>query len=115
MAESVGIQETKEVAVALAQLGCAIAKNVKDGEFEFIDYASFIGSLPAAIDNIEEVPAELKDLSGPEAEEVLNAVVDAMEPFGVVNIEIAKAWVTVGISVIETIIATVNAINVTQG
>ncbi len=66
-----GIQETKEVLVAVNEIAIVIVKHVKDGVSvsdipaivsELIGSDSFKTTLTAAITNITQVPAEIKDI-----------------------------------------------------
>ena len=110
----IGIQETKEVAIALAHLGGGISQSIINKDFSIVDYSEFIGALPVAIEGMGGVIAELNDLSSAEAIEMLEAIMEALEPYGVFNIEVAQAWLTAGIQFTEAIFATINAIKVTQ-
>jgi len=66
-----GIEETKEVLVASNELGLVIAKHVKDGPqatdiaaiaMELFGSDAFKLALVKAIENVKQVPAEVKDI-----------------------------------------------------
>jgi hypothetical protein len=66
-----GIEETKEVLVASNELGLVIAKHVKDGAqvtdiaaiaMELFGSDAFKAALVKAIENVKQVPAEVKDI-----------------------------------------------------
>jgi hypothetical protein len=66
-----GIEETKEVLVAMNELGLVIAKHVKDGPqatdiaaiaMELFGSDAFKLALVQAIGNVTQVPAEIKDI-----------------------------------------------------
>ncbi len=74
MSEAKGVKETKE----LISLGIALEKAVvaakADGKIDINDLPLLLAVLPKlqpAIDGIDQIPAELKDLSAPEAADVV--------------------------------------------
>lgn len=75
-----GIQETKEVLLALNELSLMLVKHLKDGFQLGKDSAAIVGelmmntelkaSLSKAAENVSKVPAELKDLDVSEGVEL---------------------------------------------
>lgn len=72
MSEVVGIQETKELLVAVNELSIELIKHLKDGvqvadAVAILDTlknnADFKAKLEAGYTNVQAVPAEIKDLS----------------------------------------------------
>jgi hypothetical protein len=68
----VGVKETKEAIMGLIVLGAFVAERAKDGIklddltaaiTKFMTDVEFKNQLTAAVDGIEQVPAEIKDLS----------------------------------------------------
>lgn len=67
-----GIKETKDLVGFIALLGNAIDKTTDNG-LQMADFGEFMGALgrvPAALDGIDEVPAEIKDLDAAELSEL---------------------------------------------
>jgi hypothetical protein len=98
---TVGIQQTKEVTVFLAKLGVSTAQCIIGKKFEFKYFIDDIEAIPAAIGDITEVPAELKDIDSDEAKELIDAVVAELAPFGIDGKESAKYFIQAGINFIE--------------
>lgn len=74
-----GIQETKEVLAFALTFGSSLGKALKDGKINLADLPSFVlplTKLPLALGGINEVPAEIKDLSEEEKKELLAYVAD---------------------------------------
>jgi len=72
MAEVVGIKETKEALIGAMALGVFVAARLKDGAQlddalalgqKFVGDADFKAKVMAAIEGIDKVPAEVKDIS----------------------------------------------------
>ncbi|MBX3017984.1 MAG: hypothetical protein KF767_08850 [Bdellovibrionaceae bacterium] len=80
MAEAKGIKELKELLEGLALLGVAGKKIMADGKVNLADLPVVIGLvqdasvLTAAVQGTNEIPAEVKDLSAEEAQELLGLV-----------------------------------------
>ena len=84
---SEGIKESKELLLSLISLGAFVVNAGKDG-YDLADLGSFAAKifadskfrelLEAGVKNIDLVPAELKDVSGEEAVELIAAIVDAL-------------------------------------
>lgn len=69
-----GIQETKDALAFAAAIGNATGVVLQDGKFDLFEVTAYIGALtkfPAAIEGAEGIPAELQDLTGEEAAELL--------------------------------------------
>lgn len=68
-----GIKNLKEVVVFLALTANATDVSTKDGlqPTDFGNYMGAIGTLPAALADLDEVPAEIKDLDEAEKAEIL--------------------------------------------
>jgi hypothetical protein len=81
MPETVGIQQTKELMVALGDLSAVVAKAVKAGgqaseigsriAADLVTSPTLVAEIKAAADGISEIPAEIKDLSIGESLELL--------------------------------------------
>jgi hypothetical protein len=84
---SLGIKESKESLIALVSLGAFLVEAGKDG-FDLNDLTGLVGKifsdakfrdlLEAGVKGSGEIAAELKDLSGAEAVELVAALVDAL-------------------------------------
>lgn len=77
-----GIQETKEVLKVAAEIGNGVGIALQDGKFELSELALFVGALidlPNAIQGIQQVPVELKDLDETERLELLNYMRDQFD------------------------------------
>ena len=94
----VGIKETKEVTIFLAKVGVSTAQCIIGKKFEIAHFTDDIEALPAAIGDITQVPAELKDIDSDEAKELIDSVVAELEPFGVTGSEAAKFFIQAGIN-----------------
>lgn len=91
MSEAKGIQETKDVLNLMVGIAKAVKAAEADGKIGPEDLAQLIAIFPLigpAMDHIGDVPAEFKDLSVAEAEE-LAAVVVAQLP-GLDNAKVAS-------------------------
>lgn len=84
--QEVGIKETKEAVVALLQLGKFVADRLKDGAgwddavalgAKLMDQ-SFRDMLTAAVDGIDQVPAELKAITLSEGVELIEAIIEGL-------------------------------------
>jgi len=74
MSEEKGIENVKELLAFGFSIGKAIIKAKEDGKVDTTDVIHLIAPIQAmipAIDDIDELPAELSDLSEEEAEELL--------------------------------------------
>ena len=68
-----GITELKEALLTAAKFGNAVGRSLVDGKIGIGDIAEFIPaviSLPAALEGISQIPAEVKDLTEEELEEL---------------------------------------------
>ena len=77
MAEKVGIEDTKELLDFIFSLAEAVKKSAADGKFSWSDGLNFIDplkKLAPAIDNIDQVGAEILDLDGDEFSELVTYV-----------------------------------------
>ena len=72
-----GTKELKEVLSFVAELGNAVGKSLEDGKVSFVDARHFINafsSAGAAVDGLDKVLAELKDLDQVEAQQLVDHV-----------------------------------------
>ena len=79
MAESRGIEETKDILDFMFSFVEAVGKAKKDGEMSWSDARYFIDpvkKLFEAVDDIEEVLPEIEDLSEAEYDELVESVRD---------------------------------------
>lgn len=99
MTEGKGIQETKDALAFILALGDAIVKAEADGKIDASDLGLLMAVFPLAgpaFDKIGEVPAEFKDLSVAEAEELAAMVIAKLPNVGpkagdIVNAALAAA------------------------
>lgn len=78
----VGIKETKELLDFVIALGNATSISLEDGKFFWSEFTNYIGALiklPVAIQDIEQVPVEMKDLDDAEAKELLQYAKDKLD------------------------------------
>ena len=76
------IQNIKELLLFVCRLVNAITKTLEDGKFKFTELVNFIGAaqaIPAAVDDIKEIPAEFKDLTEEEKAELVQYVSDEFD------------------------------------
>jgi hypothetical protein len=79
-----GVKEIKELIAALEVVGVAAKKISADGKINALDIPHAIEALmkvQVVVDGIaglDQIPAEIKDLSAPEAQEILQALIDAV-------------------------------------
>ncbi len=87
MAETKGIQETKEAILALVILGKFVADRLKDGVGmddamalgqKFMD-PEFKDKVMAGINGADQVPAEIKDITFPEVLELSKIIPDILK------------------------------------
>jgi len=77
-----GIKETKDVLACIISLANGMGKSLEDGKLSMTDIGYFLDmfmGIPAAIENISEVPEEIKDLSEEELRELKEMVVDEFD------------------------------------
>ena len=77
-----GIKEISEVVKFVCALGNAIGEAAKDGQVSLGDAAGLIPllyKLPSAVDGIDQIPAEVKDLSEDEMAELAQLVKDELD------------------------------------
>lgn len=99
-----GIKETKEVVIFLAKLGIAVGESIHSKKLSFTDFAIAAKEIPAALNDITKVPAEVKDLDSQEGKELLEVVVRELEPLGIVSTEAAKKFISAGVNFAEGIL-----------
>lgn len=102
--ESTGIKETKDVVIFLAKLGIAIGHSVHDKKLDVVDFAAAAKEVPAALNDITKVPAEIKDLDSAEGKELLETVVTELAPLGITTTDAAKKFVSAGVNFAEGIL-----------
>jgi len=76
------ITELKEVILTAAKFGNAVGRSLKDGKIGIGDIAEFIPaviSLPAALEGISQIPAEVKDLTDEELNELTAFINDEFD------------------------------------
>ena len=90
MEEKKGVKETKEVLLAAKVLSLLIIKKAKDGiqVSDGVDIAAALlldaeikGAVSAALDKINEVPAEMKDLDILEGMDLAKFVLDSIPEY----------------------------------
>ena len=77
-----GVKELKDVVKFVCVLASGVAEAAADGKPTLGDVAHVMPvlyALPAAAEGLDEVPAELKDLSGDELAELSETVKEALE------------------------------------
>ena len=77
-----GVKDLKELVLFVCKLANGFVKSMQDGKFNLLELVNFVPAvtaLPAAIDNIDEVPAQLKDMDDAEREEIIQAVKDELD------------------------------------
>lgn len=110
--EAKSIKETKELLVFLFTLG-KVAKEAKenDGKFSYLDTVLLMKLLPQvgpALEGIDQVPAEMKDLDSMEVGE-LTALIGA-EIVGVTTKEKLIAQITAGLELAKALHAFVKTL-----
>ena len=111
MAEKYGIQETKELLDFIFSLAEAIKKSAADGKFSWTDGLNFIDplkKLAPAIDNIDQVGAEILDLDGDEFSELVTYVEEKW------NLKDEEDGVTVDEKVEDAINAGIELLKITK-
>ena len=111
MAEKYGIQETKELLDFIFSLAEAIKKSAADGKFSWSDGLNFIDplkKLAPAIDNIDQVGAEILDLDGDEFSELVSYVEEKW------NLEDEEDGATVDEKVEDAINAGIELLKITK-
>jgi len=76
-----GIKETKELLAFIIRLGEAVDKSLEDGEIGFMDMSNLVSAMLAAssaFGDINKVPAEIKDLTKEESEELYAYIRDEL-------------------------------------
>jgi hypothetical protein len=77
-----GIKETKELLEFIIRLGEAVDRSMEDGEIGFMDMSNLVSAMlsaNAAFSDISLIPAEIKDLSKEESEELYAYVRDELD------------------------------------
>ncbi len=80
-----GIKETREVVHAVGSIAVALIDDLKDGKFSLSEGIAFLtkfGLIRAAVQGINEVPAELADLDASERELLMQDIADALTSAG---------------------------------
>lgn len=78
-----GIKEIKELIAGVQMLAVAVKKIAADGKVDIVDLPIVIDALSkfsvlvAAVEGVGSVPAEIKDIDGAEAQELLNQILTA--------------------------------------
>lgn len=88
MSEQRDLKETKELLSFVFALVYATSKSLQDGKFEYREALNYVGAvrkLPSAVKGIEQVPAEIRDLTPEEVDELKAFIV---EEFDIVNDEL---------------------------
>lgn len=79
----IGVEETKEAAVAIAALSQAVVNSLdNDGKITLLDAGNFVAIIPeviAGVTGVDQIPAELADLDPVEKEAVLAAVKERLD------------------------------------
>lgn len=102
--EEYGVKETKEVALSLAHLvGAAVKDLADDSGFDWKEWLPAIMTLPDALKGIGEVPAEVKDISAEEAEEIMHEVSEVLTDYGVAEADVIQAVYDLAKSMVSTI------------
>lgn len=81
MSEEKGIKELKELIIFFAVLGSAVDKSTKDG-FSVEDIGAFLPAFMAAPDafsGFKDIPAEAKDLSSDELDELTKCLAEKLD------------------------------------
>lgn len=68
--------ETKDVLILIARLGNAISKSMEDGQIGISDMMAFgpvAAAVPAAIAKCSDIPAEIKNATDADKEDLLDA------------------------------------------
>lgn len=87
MAETVGIKELSELIVGLKDLAVTVKQVFKDGKVDLSDLALVVGliaqssDLVAAVQGVDQIPAEFKDLSGDEVQTLITELLTAYAAF----------------------------------
>ena len=77
------VKNIKEVLAAVEALGVAAKQVMKDGKVDLTDLAVVLGLFQKAdvfvkaVEGVQEIPAEVKDIDGAEAQELLAALMKA--------------------------------------
>jgi len=93
-----GINNMKEISATVAELAVAIVKNIQDGKFDWSSFVPFLASLPAAIDGMDEIPAEIGDLDSAETKELLETILEKLQQLNIFDPEVAEAGVEAAVS-----------------
>lgn len=115
MADEKSVKELTEVAVALAHLAGAGVKNIQEGGVNLEDYAGFLTSLPAALQDIDEIPAEVSDISTEEFIQVSDEVLRVLGLYGIVDMEVAKKVIAAAVELAEAFFAVKTAYEAIKG
>ena len=86
------IRNLKELMLFICRLVKGIDKTLEDGKFTFIELTNFIGAaqaIPAAVEGLNEIPLEFKDLSEEEQAELVQYVADEFD----LNNDAVEVWI----------------------
>ena len=78
----VGIKETKELVKAMLMLGNSAGMALADGKFDWSELGLFVaplGSLPAALSGLQDLPKEWQDMDDSERDELMKYVQDEFD------------------------------------
>ena len=104
-----GLKEIKEMLEFVFALGGAIDKALADGKLDYMDTIHIVPALMKmgpAIENVKDIPKELKDLSDAEIEELKTWIADN---FDIANDEI-ESYIEIGLNVVLSIYSLVKKI-----
>jgi len=107
--EKVGIIELKDVVSFGVKTANALTKTLKDGKVTVTDVGYWLPALialPKAVENIDKIPKEIKDIDSKEAEALIQQVANELE---IDNIK-AKKVIQHSLNIIYEIYGIVNAI-----
>lgn len=101
----VGVNQTKELLIFGLAIGNGIYSSLADdGKITLSDFPKFSESLftvPAALEGIIEVPAELKDLDESELGELKELVLSKLPNIGEKWLVVAKESLNIGLSALK--------------
>ena len=77
-----GTEDLKQLVIFVCKLAMAFVKTLEDKKFNLLELVNFVpavAALPGAVEGIENVPLELKDLDDAEKDELVDAVIEAFD------------------------------------
>jgi hypothetical protein len=90
----IGIENLNQVNVALTKLAVLVVRASQGAEdFSWQDSTGFLATLPAAIEEIEQVSAEIADLDAEETQELLETTLAELQPLGILDPEVAMPFI----------------------